>query len=144
MVQSQGRLTHPPPPSILYRGFSLTLPVLVFPPGLPASSLSSAPGVATQRDTSLAEINLFQRCRGWEGRGGRRVTLPTSSSLVPPRLPRLALAPEESCWASSTICASVACVYVCLFLCVFRRFKGFCLYSSPVNLIHGEMRKREE
>lgn len=70
MVQSQGRLTHPPPPSILYRGFSLTLPVLVFPPGLPASSLSSAPGVATQRDTSLVEINLFQRCRGWEGRGG--------------------------------------------------------------------------
>lgn len=31
-----------------------------------------------------------------------------------------------------------SCVYVRLsFVCVLRRFKGFCLYSSPVNLIHG-------
>lgn len=116
MVQSQGRLTHPPPPSILYRGFSLTLPVLVFPPGLPASSLSSAPGVATQRDTSLAEINLFQRCRGWEGRGGRRVTLPTSSfPLVFPvllSLPRRAVglqAPFAPQWL----------VFMSAFFCVY-------------------------
>lgn len=56
---------------------------------LPASSRSSAPGVATQRDTSLAEINLFQRCR---------VGKPTLPHLFFPFISD-SLAPRES-WAA--------------------------------------------
>lgn len=77
------------------------------------------------------------------------LTLPASPSL---HLSLLLFLPGRAVvrWASSTISASVVCVFLglCVFfffwvcVCVLRRFKGFCLYSSPVNLIHGGQRRQ--
>lgn len=65
------------------------------------------------------------------------LTLPASPPLVPFILLSL---PGRAVlrWASSTI----SCVCILVFMCVCVRFKGFCLYSSPVNLIHGGQRRQ--
>lgn len=137
---SEGSL--PPSPSILYLSFSLTLCLFLSLSTLAAFILSRRGD--TKRHLPGRDKPILEMPRG-------NLTLPASPSL------HLSL-PLSCSFSQGELCSAglqaplapqwcvYSCVYVCLSfsgcVCALRRFKGFRLYSSPVNLIHGGRRRQ--
>lgn len=133
----------PPPPSSISL-FSLTLSACSCLSTLTACILSlfSPRCGDTKRHLPGRDKPILEMPRG-------NLTLPASPFLVPFIFLACFFSQGELCCAA--LQAPLApewcvyfCVYVCLSfsVCVLRRFKGFCLYSSPVNLIHGGQRRQ--